>query len=82
VESAEQIKIPKSRRVTIEDIAEMAGVSTATVSNVVNSRGSASESTRAKVIAVIGVLNWTPDQHARELAQCRRDRRLANKAQL
>jgi LacI family transcriptional regulator len=65
----------KQDRVTIEDVAQIAGVSTATVSNVVNRTGKASETTKAKVRAAIGLTRWTPDLQARQLAQRRRNRR-------
>lgn len=50
---------------TIYDIAELAGVSTATVSRVVNGTGNVSEKTRKKVLAVIQEANYTPNVFAR-----------------
>jgi len=75
LESVRDTKIPKSSGVTIKDVAEVAGVSSATVSYVVNRTGSVSEATRERVRAAIGLASWTPNLHARELAQCRRNRR-------
>ena len=45
---------------TIYDIAKLAGVSTATVSRVVNNSGSVSEKTRRKVLSVIREADYTP----------------------
>ena len=50
---------------TIYDIAKLAGVSTATVSRVVNNAGNVSEKTRQKVLAVIREANYTPSVFAR-----------------
>ena len=54
-------KLQKSIRVTIRHIAELAGVSTATVSNVVNEKGKVSRATRERVKAVIRSTRWKPD---------------------
>lgn len=54
-------------RTTIRDVAERAGVSSATVSNVLNEKGKVSESTRKDVEAAIDALNYqrgTPAQNA------------------
>ena len=50
---------------TIYDIAERAGVSTATVSRVVNGTGNVSPKTRERVLAVIREANYTPSVFAR-----------------
>lgn len=57
------------RRVTIRDVAELAGVSTATVSNVINNTGKVSEATKRRVRAVIQRTKWTPNVDARNLAR-------------
>lgn len=53
--------------VTIVDIADKAGVSTMTVSRVINNSGYVSEKTRARVEAVIKELNYRPNLMARGL---------------
>lgn len=53
--------------VKIKDIALMAGVSTATVSNVLNNNGRVSEETRQKILQVINELNYTPNKIAKSL---------------
>jgi DNA-binding LacI/PurR family transcriptional regulator len=60
----------RQRRVTIADVAREAGVSTATVSFVLNGRGGAvaiSETTQATVRAVAARLGYTPNHAARSL---------------
>jgi Bacterial regulatory proteins, lacI family len=59
----------KSLRVTIRTVAEIAGVSTATVSNVMNNTGKASPATKRKVKAAIQSAKWEPNVHARNLAR-------------
>lgn len=54
---------------TIKDIAKMAGVSTTTVSRVLNNSTSLRESTRQKVLAVIERENYTPSAAARSLSK-------------
>lgn len=58
------------QNVTIKDVAKEAGVSIATVSYVINDRTDMriSESTRKKVLQVINLLNYTPNQSAKALA--------------
>lgn len=60
-------------KVTIKDVAREAGVSVATVSYVVNNRTDMriSDSTRKKVLQVINLLNYTPNQSAQALATSR-----------
>ena len=52
-------------KVTISDVAKMAGVSTATVSHTINNTRYVSEETREKVYAAISQLGYTPDASAR-----------------
>lgn len=52
---------------TITDVAQRAGVSTMTVSRVLNRSGYASEETRARVIAAAAELGYMPDGLARSL---------------
>ena len=55
-------------KVTIDDVAELAGVSIKTVSRVVNQEPNVREATRAKVEAAIAKLNYQPNKAARNLA--------------
>src|SRR5206468_4802189 len=55
-------------RVTIREIAELAGVSIATVSRVVNGRGDVSEETRELVSRVIREHGYTANRSARGLS--------------
>jgi len=59
-----------STKVTIKDVAKAAGVSVATVSYVINERKDQkiSEETRKKVLQVVNLLNYSPNQNARALA--------------
>ncbi|MDG0814720.1 LacI family DNA-binding transcriptional regulator [Cohnella rhizosphaerae] len=52
---------------SIYQVAEMAGVSVATVSRVINERGYVSEKTRLKVQEAINILHYTPNQAAQSL---------------
>ena len=58
------------KKVTIKDVAREAGVSVATVSYVVNNRTDLkiSDETRKKVLQVINLLNYSPNQAAKALA--------------
>lgn len=58
-------------RATIEDVAELAGVSIKTVSRVVNREANVRETTRDKVDAAIARLNYRPNLSARNLASHR-----------
>src|SRR5713226_3423260 len=58
---------------TIRDVAKAAGVSTATVSNVLNKTGKVGNETRRLVLSTVRRLGYIPDVHARHLAS--RDRR-------
>ena len=55
--------------VTIKDIAKIAGVSTATVSNVVNKTGSVGQATKQRVEATIRATNWRPNINAQKLGR-------------
>lgn len=56
-------------RTTIRDVAERAGVSNATVSNVINEKGKVSESTRKAVLEAIEALNYRPNASAQRKLQ-------------
>ncbi len=58
--------------VTISDVAKAAGVSTATVSNVLNKTGKVGANTRRLVLGAVKRMGYIPDVHARHLAS--RDR--------
>jgi len=53
---------------TIRDVAKAAGVSTATVSNVLNKTGKVGSRTRRLVLSTVKRLGYIPDVHARHLA--------------
>ncbi|HXW92915.1 MAG TPA: LacI family DNA-binding transcriptional regulator [Terriglobales bacterium] len=53
---------------TIHDVAKAAGVSTATVSNVLNKTGKVGHNTRRVVLLAVKRLGYVPDLHARRLA--------------
>jgi LacI family transcriptional regulator len=55
-------------RVTIQTVADLAGVSPMSVSNVLNNRQKVRESTREAVMAAVRKLNYTPDLAAKSLA--------------
>lgn len=58
-------------RATIDDVAELAGVSIKTVSRVVNQEPNVREATRAQVERAIAQLNYRPNLSARNLASQR-----------
>jgi LacI family transcriptional regulator len=60
-----------SMHVTLQDVAKLAGVSTKTVSRVVNNQGEISEVTRRRVQAAIAQLNYQPNILARSLVNQR-----------
>lgn len=53
---------------TIRDVAKAAGVSTATVSNVLNKTGKVGPNTHRLVLSTVRRLGYVPDAHARRLA--------------
>ena len=55
------------RRLTIKDVAEIAGVSTSTVSRVLSDSPLVSDDTRKKVLKVVRELNFSPNVVARAL---------------
>jgi len=67
--SSETLHTPRSNRVTIRYVATIAGVSTATVSNVVNGRGKVGRATKERVEAAIQSTKWQPNVNARNLAR-------------
>jgi LacI family transcriptional regulator len=58
----------RSKPPTINDVAELAGVSKRTVSRVINQSNLVNDETRAKVQAIIEQLQFTPNRQARGLA--------------
>jgi LacI family transcriptional regulator len=58
---------PKTVRATIKEVASVAGVSTQTVSRVINERSDVSPETRRKVKEVIKALSYQPSELARSL---------------
>jgi len=56
-------------RITLKDVAEIAGVSLATVDRVVNERPGVREKTVVKVKAAIAQLDWRPDHFAVHLSR-------------
>jgi transcriptional regulator with XRE-family HTH domain len=54
---------------TLRDVAQLAGVSTATVSRVMNGAETVSSHTRSKVLSAISRLKYSPDVHAVELGR-------------
>src|SRR5271168_2565313 len=54
--------------VTIRDVAKAAGISTATVSNVLNNTGKVGRGTRLQVLSTVKRLGYVPNVHARHLA--------------
>lgn len=57
---------------TRDDVARLAGVSPSTVSYVISGRRTISEATKARVLAAMRELNYTPDAFAQGLAGSRR----------
>jgi LacI family transcriptional regulator len=66
-----KLKMKPPGRVTIKDVARTAGVSTQTVSRVLNKRPDVSKETRARIEKVIGDLGYSPNVFARNLSRGR-----------
>jgi ADP-ribosylglycohydrolase/transcriptional regulator with XRE-family HTH domain len=56
-------------RITLRDIADQVGVSTATVSQALSGKGRMAEPTRARILQVVEELAYQPDQYAQNLAR-------------
>ena len=56
-------------KVTLRDIAERVGVSTATVSQALSGKGRMADTTRARILQVVEELAYRPDQYAQNLAR-------------
>jgi DNA-binding LacI/PurR family transcriptional regulator len=65
-----------ARQVTIQDVAEAAGVSRQTVSNVLNGSGRVGEAAKARVLEAVATLGYYPHHGARSL-RSRRTRQIA-----
>ena len=61
----------QEQRMTLETVADRAGVSTATVSRVLNNVGAVRASTRTRVMEAVRELRFHPNVHARALASGR-----------
>lgn len=68
---------PDRRRVGIDDVARRAGVSRQTVSNVLNTQGRFTQTTRVRVEAVVAELGYRPN-HAARAMRLRRTATLAH----
>lgn len=64
------VAMPKEK-ITIKDVARVAGVSTQTVSRVLNNRSDVSTDTRTRVQEVIATLGYSPNVFARNLSRGR-----------
>ena len=60
--------LPPRPRATLREVADRAGVSIKTVTNVMHERPNVRESTRERVLAAIGELGYRPNLSARNLA--------------
>lgn len=60
-----------TQQATILDVANLAGVSMKTVSRVVNREPNVRAATKERVLEAITVLNYTPNEAARNLASRR-----------
>jgi DNA-binding LacI/PurR family transcriptional regulator len=64
----------RARPATVRDVAKLAGVSTATVSRVVNGTSNVSNESTTKVLSAISQLQYCPNANAAELARGNRNR--------
>jgi len=67
---------------TIRDVAKLAGVSTATVSRVLNRTGSFRSATKQRVEATIRATNWRPNVNAQQLRRNPNKKQLRSRAEL
>ena len=67
----------KIKKPTIKDVAIVAGVSTQTVSRVLNNRVDVAEATRERILKTISDLDYSPNEAARYLVR-QRSRRTPN----
>src|SRR5574342_269164 len=58
-------------KITIKDVARVAGVSTQTISRVLNNRSDVSKETRSRVQEVIANMGYSPNVFARNLSRGR-----------
>jgi DNA-binding LacI/PurR family transcriptional regulator len=65
----DDVVAPRTRSVTIKDVAQAAGVTAATVSNVVRGKAIVAEATRLRVMAAILELGYAPNLMARGLVR-------------
>lgn len=68
-ELEQRLGVHSGRQTTVKDIAKLAGVSTETVSRVVNGSGTVSRKTRTKVLTAISRVQYRPNAHAAELGR-------------
>ena len=61
----------KIKQPTIKDVAFVAGVSTQTVSRVLNKRVDVAEATRERILKIISDLDYSPNEAARYLVRQR-----------
>jgi LacI family transcriptional regulator len=71
VEATMATRPTRRKRLTIKEFAETLGVSTATVSRAIHGRGRISPETRARILAQMEQLGYTPNLHAQSLARQR-----------
>ena len=57
-----------SKKITINDVARLSGVSKRTISRVINNSTKVSEATRERIQKIIDELNYSPNPQARGLA--------------
>lgn len=63
-----------NNKLTIKDIAAAAGVSTQTVSRVLNNRPNVASETRERIMKIIAEKNYSPSESARNLVRRRNKR--------
>ena len=68
ISNSRRVPSSVSHSVTIRDVANATGVSTATVSNVLNKTGKVGAHTRRLVLGAVKRMGYVPDVHARHLA--------------